>query len=143
MSRATHCLLIKTVSTKILVYILQLQVVKLPAETLADLKKLHWQFFWDDSIVQRCLHAIHWEGICSPVELGGLGIRHMRELNQACLGKLCWRAMVEKEKLWAHVLCSPILEPPKTSNCSHIWRSVAHEHGLVLDGTVWNSRVNQ
>jgi len=37
-------------------------------------------------------------------EVGGLGVRRIREFNIALLGKWCWRLLVEKERLWYRVL---------------------------------------
>jgi len=38
------------------------------------------------------------------MEVGGLGIRRIREFNTALLGKWCWRMLVERESLWFKVL---------------------------------------
>jgi hypothetical protein len=35
-------------------------------------------------------HLVEWDKVCSPIEDGGLGIRNIRRLNQALLGKWLW-----------------------------------------------------
>ncbi|XP_024636158.1 uncharacterized mitochondrial protein AtMg00310-like [Medicago truncatula] len=37
-------------------------------------------------------------------EYGGLGVRQLREFNEALLGKLCWSLLVDREGLWYRVL---------------------------------------
>jgi len=36
--------------------------------------------------------------------LGGLGVRRIREFNNALLGKWCWRLLVDRHSLWFRVL---------------------------------------
>jgi len=37
-------------------------------------------------------------------EVGGLGVRRIKEFNIALLGKCCWRLLLDKEGLWFMVL---------------------------------------
>ncbi|XP_024634416.1 uncharacterized protein [Medicago truncatula] len=39
-------------------------------------------------------------------EVGGLGVRRIKEINLALLGKWCWRMLVEKDSLWFRVLAA-------------------------------------
>ncbi|MCI57861.1 putative non-LTR retroelement reverse transcriptase, partial [Trifolium medium] len=41
---------------------------------------------------------------CLREELGGLGVRQLREFNTALLGKWCWRMLTDKTGLWYRVL---------------------------------------
>ncbi|PNX68890.1 cytochrome p450, partial [Trifolium pratense] len=36
----------------------------------------------------------------------GLGVRRLREFNQALLGKWCWRMLVDSGGLWFRVLAA-------------------------------------
>jgi len=37
-------------------------------------------------------------------EVGGLGLRKLREFNSTLLGKWCWRMVVDREGLWFRIL---------------------------------------
>jgi len=39
-------------------------------------------------------------------EVGGLGVRRLKEFNIALLAKWCWRCLVDREWLWFKVLVS-------------------------------------
>ena len=46
-----------------------------------------------------------WE-VCSPLEMGGLGIRKLVLFNQALLGKWLWRFGHEGTYLWRRVVAT-------------------------------------
>nr|ABN06074.1 hypothetical protein MtrDRAFT_AC150440g24v2 [Medicago truncatula] len=47
---------------------------------------------------------VDWKSSCRSKEVGGLGVRRIREFNMALLGKWCWRMLVERDSLWFKVL---------------------------------------
>ncbi|KEH43503.1 hypothetical protein MTR_1g094270 [Medicago truncatula] len=46
------------------------------------------------------------QSIYRSQEVGGLGVRRIRDFNIALLGKWCWRLLVERDRLWFRVLSS-------------------------------------
>ncbi|RVW54128.1 putative ribonuclease H protein [Vitis vinifera] len=50
--------------------------------------------------LERKVHLIKWEVVCTSKEKGGLGMRRIESLNKALLGKWVWRFAVEKDNLW-------------------------------------------
>ena len=42
---------------------------------------------------------VDWHSICRSQEVGGLGVRRIKEFNFALLGKWCWRLLVDKDSL--------------------------------------------
>ena len=54
--------------------------------------------------MERKVHLINWEVVCTQNEKGGLGIQKIDFLNKALLGKWIWRDAFEKENLWKKVI---------------------------------------
>lgn len=89
LSMAANALLIQITVLAIPVY--TMQAMKLPQGTIATLEKSNRSFFWGDEKKKKEIHSVAWETICQPKALRGLGIRRLREANQAYLTKLAWR----------------------------------------------------
>jgi hypothetical protein len=56
------------------------------------------------SIEEFKFHLFSWNKIRSPISEGGLGIRNLRLMNQALLGKWLWRFAHKKEAWWRKIL---------------------------------------
>jgi hypothetical protein len=70
-----------------------------------------------------------WDKVCHDREVGGLGVRMVREFNFALLGKWSWRLLVEQEGLWFKVLVAKYgVENRRVSgggrNASSWWKDV-------------------
>ena len=42
--------------------------------------------------------------VCQPKSTGGLGLRHMRDINNAFMAKVSWGLIHKKDKLWTKVI---------------------------------------
>jgi len=55
---------------------------------------------------RRKISWVDWKTVCRRKEVGGLGVRRIREFNLALLGRWCWRLLVDRNSLWFRVLAS-------------------------------------
>lgn len=76
---------------------------------------------------------------------GGLGIRNLNVMNEACLSKLIWRLVTEREGLWIQVLKAiynkgrefNFSENDRGSNASHLWADLSNIWSKVGEQCVW------
>jgi len=47
-----------------------------------------------------------WDKVCSPIEEGGLGIKHVGRFNTTPLAKWLWRLGSEEEGVWRDIIVS-------------------------------------
>jgi len=94
--------LLKSVLTSLPVY--ALSFFKAPSRIISSLDSIFNKFFWGGCEDHRKLSWVSWTTICSRREVGGLGVRRLREFNDALLGKWCWCLLEERGSLWYKVL---------------------------------------
>ena len=63
-------------------------------------------FFFLGSDDHKKIHWVDWNTVCRSKEVGGLGVRRIREFNLALLGRWCWRLLVDSSSLWFRVLAA-------------------------------------
>ena len=72
---------------------------------------------------------VNWEKVCVPKAEGGLGLRRVKEFNNACLLKLGWSAATT-DSLWAswfhcrYFRLPPIWFSTNTKAGSCIWKRI-------------------
>lgn len=67
---------------------------------------------------------------------GGLGVRQLKEFNEALLGKWCWRLLVDRGGLWYRVLVARYGEEDGGQRCSAWWKEVVKIRDGVGGGAV-------
>ncbi|KAK0606978.1 hypothetical protein LWI29_007229 [Acer saccharum] len=138
-----RCTLIKSVTAAIPVY--AMQSIKLPSKISTSLDKINRDFLWGNSVDRKKVHLVKWDTVYLPKNLGGLGIKKMKVMNQALLAKVGWRLMQNNTSLWGRLLKDKYLKGGnmfdygnlKSNNCSSTWRGILFGAKLLLDGMKW------
>ncbi|RVW65604.1 putative ribonuclease H protein [Vitis vinifera] len=102
LSKGGRITLIKSTLANLPVY--QLSLFRMPKLVVKRLEKLQRDFLWGGGSMERKIHLINWEVVCSQKESGGLGIRKIDLLNKALLGKWIWRFAFEEDMFWRKVV---------------------------------------
>ncbi|CAN1129226.1 Putative ribonuclease H protein At1g65750 [Linum perenne] len=101
-------------------------------------------FVWGSDHGKRKVHLVNWDTICKPKEIGGLGLRSARHLNQAFLLKLAWGLLKRPKELWADLLLTKYLKksdnglvPRGTKRFSNLWRGIKEVWPFINMGMQW------
>ena len=88
-SRGGRLTLLKSTLSSLPTYYLSLFTI--PVAVADRLEYIQRNFLWGSS--EECFKysLLAWEKVCSPLEMGGLGIRKLVTFNQALLGKWLWK----------------------------------------------------
>ncbi|RVW42180.1 putative ribonuclease H protein [Vitis vinifera] len=97
-SKGGRITLIKCTMASLPIY--NMSLFRMPKSVVKRLEKLQRDFLWGGGSLERKVHLINWEVVCTRREKGGLSIRKIDSLNKALLGKWVWRFAVEKNNLW-------------------------------------------
>lgn len=84
--------------------IFYLSFMKMPINIWKQMVKLQRQFLWGGTNRQRKISWVSWENVCKSKAEGGLGIKDLRAVNLALLGKWRWRILYEGQGIWRDIL---------------------------------------
>ena len=136
--------LLKSVLSSMHVY--ALSFFKAPSGIISFIESILNYFFWVGNDNQKKNSWVDWNSVCLSKEVGGLGVRRIREFNNALLGKWCWRLLVEKECLWYRVLSARYGEEGGRlldggGSASAWWRVIAALRNEVWFGGEWEKHL--
>ncbi|CAM8936846.1 unnamed protein product [Rhodiola kirilowii] len=92
-----------------------LSIIPVPKTCIDCMERLFANFIWDGKH-----HWVSWDNICLPKNEGGLGIRNLKGVKDAMLGKVAWRFLLN-ESCWARFSRIKFLN---NSRKPGIWTSV-------------------
>lgn len=77
-----------------------MSIAKLPQACITKLNSLNKQFLWNATRNGTKRGRVRWATVCTPKQVGSLGIRNLATLNTAFQLKLALR-MLQPDSLWA------------------------------------------
>ncbi len=104
----------------------------LPAWANKEIDKIRRGFFWRGKRLNSGFHClVNWNQICRPKNLGGLGVRNIRTMNEAFLMKNLWKFYCTDSLPWVRLIKAPHYKritlssgrkPPTV--CAPFWRGI-------------------
>jgi hypothetical protein len=111
--------LVHTVITAIIMF--WIQTHNIPKSAICKIERICANFLWKGKN-----HKISWDTVCKPKEAGGLGLRNINDLKEACSMKLFWK-LIEGKSLWAKwMIC-------KYAKNKNFWTMPAENHHSHLE----------
>lgn len=111
LSQSGRKILVKHVITSIPLYFMA--VGKILVGICEEIEKLSRAFLWTgDENNKKGWILMAWKTICKPKTSGGLGIRSLRAMNSAMLGKIGWCLANDTNKLWVKAVKLNTFPPP-------------------------------
>lgn len=77
--------------------------------THAAFNKVRSRFFWAKEQGRQKYHMVKWEHICSPKEVGGLGVINTKVMNWCLMAKWAWKILRGQGGLWLSVFSNKYL----------------------------------
>lgn len=100
LSKGGRLVLIKSTLLCLPVYMFSCRLA--PVSIIDAIEKIVRLFLWGTSDGKRKMHLVAFEGVCLPIELGGLGLKRVREINLSLLCKWFWR--IREDHLWSLIV---------------------------------------
>ncbi|MCH84271.1 RNA-directed DNA polymerase (Reverse transcriptase), partial [Trifolium medium] len=142
LSMAGRITLAKSVIQAIPIY--PMMSMQIPRSCLDDIEKIQRSFIWGETENVKRVHTIGWNTMILPKYLGGLGIRNLRIMNDACLMKLGWNLRTKKESLWTQVLWgkygrdgNATTELVVKHTDSNLWKTIADLWPRLIEHEYW------
>ena len=104
LSKGGRLTLLKSMLSSLPTY--YLSFFSIPRFVVDRLERIHRNFLWGSTDAEFKCPLVAWVKVCSPVEVGGLGIKKIGSFNQAPLGKCLRRFRHETTHLWCQVVAS-------------------------------------
>jgi hypothetical protein len=122
-----------------------MQINWLPQNICDNIDQTTRNFIWKGNN-NRGVHLVNWKKVASPRQIGGLGIRPVKEANTSLLGKLVSNMVQKIDKLWVNLLSSIYSSGPNFlfnvtahPNCSPSWSSIIRAKKVLKNGYSWRS----
>ena len=141
LTQAGRLVLIKAVLQAMPVYYMSTTVI--PVSVIKALNALIRRFFWGSGDKARYLAYIAWDTICMPKEIGGLGVRDLKVVNEALIMKSLWKLLTNSPTPWVQLVLAKYLPrsyvwtSKRVYNCTVLWRALLNATEAMLSMIQW------
>lgn len=137
--------LVKSVLESLAVYWMTLE--RLPSRTLNLLRRLSFNFLWNDQPGHHRFHLCCWKSLSKPRKAGGWGLKNLASFNSTLLASSFWRAVMH-ESIWNRIIRDKYLgarplfhwlrRPTLLQNwASPFWKGLVASSKVVLHWLRW------
>ena len=140
LSKGARVTLIQSVLSNLPVYFLSLFAI--PISVAKRLERIMRNFLWEKKDGSQNYHLVKWDTITRSKLDGGLGIRNIKEMNKALLGKWHWRFGLDDDMLWKKIIIEKygrgnscwVSKFPKDPHGVGLWRSISNNWHQFSEG---------
>jgi hypothetical protein len=137
--QAGRLTLIKSVAAALPSY--AMSTFLLPSSFSSELDRIFKKFWWGfPTSKKKNLSLKAWDSLYMPKDLGGLGLRKMKEVNLALISKLGWKLLTNFDSMWvAQLHCkylhsSSFLSSSSLSSPSWLWKGILKSISIISKG---------
>eukprot|EP01018_Ginkgo_biloba_P033943 Gb_40904 [translate_table: standard] len=116
----------------------------MPASIRSKIEKIQKTFLWASSEGKKRLPLMAWEKFCLEKKVGGIGLRNLKDMNKALIGKLGWKLVTMESSVWTRILRAKYLGSPQEflsqnplPQGSMFWNNLQLYRDLLSKGTKW------
>ncbi|KAJ4811862.1 RNA-directed DNA polymerase (reverse transcriptase)-related family protein [Rhynchospora pubera] len=110
LSMAGRLTLINSCLSSLPVYFMS--VFRLPKWVIHDIDTIRRTFLWQGSSTHaRKLITVAWDKVCTPKQVGGLGVSDINTFNLTLLAKWLWKWHHQSFSPWKHLVVNLLTEP--------------------------------
>jgi hypothetical protein len=141
LSFAGRVTLAKSVLEAIPIYPMMTNMI--PKACIDEIHRIQRSFIWGDTDQARRYHAVGWEMVTRPKNLGGLGLRKLSTMNKACILKLGRKIQAGAKDFVCEVLVGKYMrtsangEMMAKATDSHLWKSIVKLWPHLDDYSWW------
>ena len=119
-----------------------------PQSIIQEINGMLWNFLWQGgkATSNKKFNLISRDMVCSPKQLGGMGVRDPHDMNQALGEKILWRICTGGSAWWKSTLHKKYMAG-KRSRCvdslnfrkvgSPVWELCKKTNSLIKDNMYW------
>lgn len=141
LTHAGRLVLIKSVMDSLPVY--AMGTIIFPSKVIRKLTAIAHNFFWGGKHDKKSMSYVAWDSVTTPKGMGGLGLRHLKEVNKALVMKTMWKLATGANMLWAHLMQAKyyprgaLWSTQRRTNCSKLWKQLMDLRSVLINHICW------